>query len=120
MHKLNTGVLPPTYAFLFRSLSTLQVHHLHLELLFRHFVEDTQYRVFIVSLTITPWPIYPVRGFAGTLLTYGRELSRSHASIGCLLLRRLVGGLCNPNCTRGCYRCYSIFIFLRNFGLSHK
>jgi hypothetical protein len=36
--KLNTGVFPSTYAFLFRNLSILQVHHLHLKLVFRHFV----------------------------------------------------------------------------------
>jgi hypothetical protein len=59
MHKIQTGVLPPIYEFLFRSLSTLQVRHLHPELVCRHFVQNTQRRGFTASMTITPF-----RGFS--------------------------------------------------------
>jgi hypothetical protein len=32
--KFNTGVLPPTYVFLFRTLLTPQIHYLHFKLVF--------------------------------------------------------------------------------------
>jgi hypothetical protein len=57
VHKINTGVLPPIYAFLFRSLSNLQVRHLHPELVCRHFVQNTQRRGPTASMTLTTWPI---------------------------------------------------------------
>jgi hypothetical protein len=57
MHKINTGVVPPIYPFLFRSLCTLQVRHLHPQLVCRHFVQNTKRRGFTASMTITPCPI---------------------------------------------------------------
>jgi hypothetical protein len=55
MHKINTGVVPPIHPFLFGSLSTRQVSHLHPQLVCCHFVRNTQRRGFTAS--ITPWPI---------------------------------------------------------------